>query len=138
MPDWIINILSKAPELASVIVVVWFALKMGENSRKSSEIIMKDWRGFLEDQNIKWQAFIGMQDEKWRHFVESQSEQFTSVAKSQNEQFVHALEMYKESQIAALARLAEEIKVNSIRVSETNAMMLGRIASTPPSQSQGR
>jgi len=85
--DWGI-IIDKAPELASVIIVAWFALKMTENSRLASAKVMDEWRGWLTQMENNWQLFT----------------------KERDEQYLQSMDKMRAASDISTARLAEEIK----------------------------
>ena len=96
--DWGI-IIDKAPELASVIIVAWFALKMTENSRLASAKVMDEWRGWLTQMENNWQLFT----------------------KERDEQYLQSMDKMRAASDISTARLAEEIKETGRQLSGLGA-----------------
>jgi len=122
MPDWIITILKSAPELASVIVVVWFSLKMSESHRKSSGSIMEGWKTFFTERDNSWREFIAAQNAGWKEFMSSENMKWIQFIDRQSE----LIRADRENYVSAISRLAEEVKENSRRIAENNALILSR------------
>ena len=124
MPDWFIEILKSAPELASVALVVYYSIRMTDSHRKSSVNIMDSWRSFFAERDELYKQFIATQNDKWREFSVAQNDKWIQFIERQNE----LIRTDRENYVSAIARLAEEIKENSRRIAENNALILSRNA----------
>ena len=100
MIDWA-AIIEKVPEMAMVIVVVVFALKMTESQRQSSKEVMAEWREFLNKRDGSWREYIQVRDEV----------------------FISTLIEIREQQVNSTARLAEELKSNTVRLEELSTTL---------------
>jgi hypothetical protein len=72
MIDWVV-ITSKVPEVALVLVFVWFALRLVQHYSADSAKMMERWEGYLSEQNNKWQIFFTQRDEKFLTSVDELS-----------------------------------------------------------------
>jgi hypothetical protein len=59
--DWV-AIVNKVPDVAILVIFVWFTREMVQSQRESAASIMSDWKGFIQAQNIGWQQFIEQRD----------------------------------------------------------------------------
>lgn len=60
--DWV-AVINKVPEMALLIVFIWFTLRMVESSRASAVSIMDEWKVYLAAQNVSWQEYFAQRDE---------------------------------------------------------------------------
>ena len=76
--DWV-TIVNKVPDVALLLVFVWFTLRMVDSSRQSSTAIMDEWKMYLSNQNDKWRDYFKQRDETYISRI-----QFTTDAHSKD------------------------------------------------------
>ena len=90
MIDWA-ALIDKVPELAMVIIVVFYTLELSKVHRASVADLMSSGHATSEKVMKDWREYMQREEERWREFVREM----------------------KDSHNAALGRLAEEIKEGS-------------------------
>jgi len=62
--DWV-AILAKVPEMAALVIVVYFALQLTADNRKNSGQVMSDWRTWLTDQQKAHREYCERQESRF-------------------------------------------------------------------------
>lgn len=84
--DWA-GIIDKVPEVAMVVVFVYYALRLASENRAGAVAVMADWKIFIQEQNEKWQAYFDHRDEL----------------------YIQTLKMLQDNQNSGLDRIAKDI-----------------------------
>lgn len=97
--DWV-TIVNKVPDVALILVFVWFTLKMVDSSRQSSKAIMDEWKIYLANQNDKWRNYFQQRDETYisriQYTTDSHSKDIESLSSDIREQTIIMKDMLEQ------------------------------------------